>query len=128
MHQKTSQDNRTTNWQKNLAALIDHIRLRSFPDILADFLATQCNFDTILMVTYKKSDELRSLAAMIPADRILVETDSPYLSPYPKRGQRPNEPALVTHTAQCIADVRGVSLEEFGQTTTENARRLFFGS
>jgi len=76
------------------------------------------------MVTYKKSEELREIAAAIPADRILIETDAPYLSPHPKRGHRPNEPALVVHTARCLADVRGVTLEEFARTTTQNAQRL----
>lgn len=77
------------------------------------------------MVTYKKSDELRQIAAAIPADRLLLETDSPYLSPHPKRGQRPNEPALLVHTADCLADVRGVSAEQLAAETTANARRLF---
>lgn len=77
------------------------------------------------MVTFKKSHELREIAGRIPNDRILVETDSPYLSPHPHRGKRPNQPAMVVHTAACIADVRGVSLEEFGELTTGNARRVF---
>ncbi len=78
------------------------------------------------MVTYKKSDELRRIAALVPVDRILVETDSPYLSPHPFRGQKPNEPARVVHTAQCVADARGISLETFARQTTENARYLLF--
>jgi TatD DNase family protein len=77
------------------------------------------------MVTFKKSDDLRAVAAKIPADRLLVETDSPYLSPEPFRGKRPNEPARVVHTAECIAKVRGLSLEELAQQTTANARALF---
>ncbi|MCA9213892.1 MAG: TatD family hydrolase [Planctomycetales bacterium] len=77
------------------------------------------------MVTYKKSDELRQVAAAIPADRILIETDSPYLSPHPKRSVRPNEPALVRHTAECLADVRQAPLAEFCRQTHENAMRLF---
>jgi TatD DNase family protein len=77
------------------------------------------------MVTFKKSDDLRAAAAAIPADRILVETDAPYLSPEPLRGKRPNEPARVVHTAQCIAQVRGVSLEAFAAQSTANARQLF---
>jgi TatD DNase family protein len=76
------------------------------------------------MVTYKKSDELRSIAAQIPDDRILIETDAPYLSPHPKRGQRPNEPALLVHTASCLAEVRQVTVEQFARQTTENAQRL----
>jgi TatD DNase family protein len=77
------------------------------------------------MVTYKKSDDLRQVAATIPSDRILIETDSPYLSPHPKRSQRPNEPALVAHTAQCLAAVRGVELTDFAKQSTKNARALF---
>jgi TatD DNase family protein len=77
------------------------------------------------MVTYKKSTELRDVAAAIPDDRILIETDSPYLSPHPHRGIRPNEPALVVHTAQTLAEIRGVTLEAFAKQTTDNARRLF---
>jgi TatD DNase family protein len=77
------------------------------------------------MVTYKKSDELRSVSATVPADRILVETDSPYLSPEPVRKIKRNEPALVQHTAACLAEVRGVPLGDFAAQTTANARRLF---
>jgi TatD DNase family protein len=77
------------------------------------------------MVTYKKSAELRSVAAIVPDDRILIETDAPYLSPHPKRSQRPNEPALVVHTAACLAELRGVGMESFAEQTTANARCLF---
>jgi TatD DNase family protein len=77
------------------------------------------------MVTYKKSDELRAVAASIPADRILIETDSPYLSPEPVRKVRRNEPAHLVHSATRLAEVRGQSLEEFAIQSTANARRLF---
>ncbi len=77
------------------------------------------------MVTFKKSDDLRAVAATIPADRLLIETDSPYLSPHPKRSQRPNEPALVEYTARCLAETRGVTFAELSQQTTENAQRVF---
>lgn len=77
------------------------------------------------MVTYKKSAELREVAAWIPHDRLLIETDAPYLSPHPKRGQRPNEPSLMVHTAKCLAEVRGVDFETLAAQTTANARRLF---
>ncbi len=76
------------------------------------------------MLTYKNAPDLRAVAATIPADRIMVETDCPYLSPVPMRGKR-NEPAHVVHTAQCLADTRGVSLETIAEQTTANARRLF---
>ncbi|TWT76578.1 putative deoxyribonuclease YcfH [Planctomycetes bacterium CA13] len=77
------------------------------------------------MVTFKKSDDLRRVAAMVPDDRLLVETDSPYLSPEPFRGKRPNEPSRVEHTLRCLADVRNVSPESLARVTTENAKRLF---
>lgn len=76
------------------------------------------------MVTFKKADALREVAAAVPLERILVETDSPYLSPEPFRGKR-NEPAHVLRTAQRIAEMRGLPLAEFAQQTTDNARRLF---
>ena len=76
------------------------------------------------MVTFKKSDVLRAVAATIPADRILIETDSPYLSPHPLRGKR-NEPANVVHTAACLAAVCGQTLADFAAQTTSNAQRLF---
>lgn len=77
------------------------------------------------MLTYKKSDELRKVAASIPINKLLVETDSPYLSPHPKRAQRPNEPALVIHTAECLAEQQGLTLEEMAAATTANAKKLF---
>lgn len=76
------------------------------------------------MVTYKKSDELRQVAKTIPAERLLIETDSPYLSPVPVRGVRRNEPAHLVHTAACLAEVRDMTLEELAALTTANARRL----
>ncbi len=77
------------------------------------------------MVTFKKSEELREVAAFVPADRLLVETDSPYLSPEPLRGRRPNEPARVEHTLRCLAGVRGSSAEHLADVTSENALRFF---
>ncbi len=76
------------------------------------------------MVTFKKSDALRRVAKTIPDDRLLIETDSPYLSPHPVRGGR-NEPARVVHTATCLADVREQTVEQLARFTTQNARRLF---
>ena len=77
------------------------------------------------MVTYTKNESLRQIAKSIPADRLLIETDSPYLSPHPCRNQRPNTPALVKHTLQCLAEARGVEFAELAKITTENALRLF---
>jgi TatD DNase family protein len=77
------------------------------------------------MVTFKKSDDLRAVAAIIPGERLLVETDSPYLTPHPFRGQRPNEPRLVVHTAECVAAARSISTADLATLTTANALRLF---
>ncbi|MDZ4658626.1 MAG: TatD family hydrolase [Bythopirellula sp.] len=77
------------------------------------------------MVTFKKSTDLRECAVSVPLDQLLIETDSPYLAPEPKRGQRPNEPALVRYTAECLAKARGMKLKEFAEITTQNARKLF---
>jgi TatD DNase family protein len=76
------------------------------------------------MVTYKNAENLRSVATTVPLDRVLVETDSPYLAPVPLRGKR-NEPAHVVHTAECLAKVLGVTPEVIDEHTTRNARELF---
>ena len=76
------------------------------------------------ILTFKKSDVLRALAAELPADRILVETDAPYLAPGKFRGKR-NEPSYVVETAKVLADTRGVSFDEISGQTTENFFRLF---
>jgi TatD DNase family protein len=76
------------------------------------------------IATFPKSQEVRDIFASAPLDRILVETDSPYLAPKPFRGKR-NEPGYTIHTAQVGADVFGVSYEDFAQATTANFDRLF---
>ncbi len=76
------------------------------------------------VLTFKKSDELRAIAAGLPADRILIETDAPYLAPGKFRGKR-NEPSYVTETAKTLAVARGVSFDEIARQTTENFFRLF---
>jgi TatD DNase family protein len=76
------------------------------------------------ILTFKKSQALRDLAAELPADRIMVETDAPYLAPGPFRGKR-NEPAFVVETAKVLAATRGVTQEEIARQTTENFFRLF---
>jgi TatD DNase family protein len=76
------------------------------------------------IVTFKKSQALRDLAAELPADRILVETDAPYLAPGKFRGKR-NEPSYVVETARVLAETRGVTLDEIATQTTENFFRLF---
>src|SRR6266849_4522888 len=76
------------------------------------------------ILTFRKSDDLRAIAKILPADRILVETDAPYLAPGPYRGKR-NEPAYVVETARVLADTRGVSPEQIARETTDNFFRLF---
>jgi TatD DNase family protein len=76
------------------------------------------------ILTFKNSADLREIAKALPADRILVETDSPYLAPVPYRGKR-CEPAYVVETAKVLADVRGVTTDEIARQTTENFFRLF---
>ena len=86
--------------------------------------ALDMNFDVSFsgIVTFKKATDIQAVAAWAPADRILVETDSPYLAPVPLRGKR-CEPAYVLHTARFVANLRGISVEELSQITTENAQR-----
>jgi TatD DNase family protein len=76
------------------------------------------------MLTYKNAGALREVAAGLPPDRLLVETDSPYLAPVPVRGRR-NEPAFVAHTAACLAGLHGLAPETLADQTTANARALF---
>lgn len=76
------------------------------------------------IVTFKSAQELKEVAKKMPEDRILVETDSPYLAPVPYRG-KDNQPAYVRHVAECIAELRGVSLQQFAASTTENFYNLF---
>ncbi len=87
-------------------------------------LGLYLSFAGMVTFTNKNLDTLREVAARVADDRILVETDSPYLSPHPRRGQT-NEPAHVALTAQRLAEIRGLSLAEFGQLSTANAQRLF---
>lgn len=75
-------------------------------------------------VTYKNGASIREVAATVPLDRLLVETDSPYLPPHPHRGKR-NEPAYVALTARGVSEARGISLDDLAKATTENACRLF---
>ncbi len=112
--------------------------LRQFPSIPGDFhcfTGTPEEARRILdagymigltgVVTFKNSPELREVARFIPADRLLVETDAPYLSPEPVRKQKINEPSFVIHVAARIAAERQVPLEELDRLTTENALRFF---
>jgi len=77
------------------------------------------------ILTFNSAKELREVAKKVPEDRLLVETDSPYLTPMPHRG-RPNSPAFTYHVAEKLAEVRGSSIEAIAETTTNNFKRLFF--
>ncbi|RJP37977.1 MAG: TatD family deoxyribonuclease [Phycisphaerales bacterium] len=77
------------------------------------------------VVTFKSSGALQEIARTYPADRLMVETDSPYLSPVPVRGRRPNEPAHVAHVARFLAELRGVEYESLCRDTWENTREFF---
>jgi TatD DNase family protein len=76
------------------------------------------------ILTFKNAQPIRDAAVAAPLDRLMVETDAPYLAPIPHRGKR-NEPAFVTHTLAHLAQIRGISVEEAAAATTSNARRLF---
>ncbi len=116
------------------AILVEETGKGAFPFILHCFssgaalartgveLGGYVSFSGIL--TFPKSEELREIAKTIPHDRLLVETDAPYLAPKRWRGKR-NEPAYVVNTAEVLADTLGVSFEEVSAFTTENAYRIF---
>jgi TatD DNase family protein len=87
-------------------------------------LGLSISFAGMVTFTNKALDALRDVAARVPLDRLLVDTDSPYLTPHPFRG-KPNEPARVVLTGQRLAEIHGLSDVELARVTTANARRLF---
>lgn len=88
-------------------------------------LAIGYNISISGVVTFKNADALRATVKTVPLDRLHIETDAPFLTPVPFRGKK-NEPALMVHTAQVVADLKGVTLEELAQATTANAKKLFY--
>jgi TatD DNase family protein len=117
------------NWANALPeSLQDHPGvLHSFsapPDIAKRALNAGFYLGFTGPITFKNADELRRIAATVPIDRILVETDGPFLTPTPYRGKR-NEPAYIPHIVDRLAALRQISVEEMGKATTENAIRLF---
>ena len=94
------------------------------PDLARTAIALGLHISFTGILTFKRSDELRAIAASLPADRIMVETDSPYLAPGKFRGKR-NEPSYVTETAKVLADTRGIAFDDVARQTTENFFRLF---
>jgi TatD DNase family protein len=94
------------------------------PDLAARAIALGLSISFTGILTFKKSEDLRAIAMSLPAGRIMVETDAPYLAPGKFRGKR-NEPAYVVETAKVLAETRGVSLDEIARLTTDNFFRLF---
>jgi TatD DNase family protein len=94
------------------------------PDLAARALKLGLYVSFTGVVTFKKSEALREIVRSVPLDRLLVETDAPYLAPVPYRGKT-NEPSYVVHTAETVAETKGVSLDELAAATTENFFRLF---
>jgi TatD DNase family protein len=120
-------------WDDTLALLEQHWKPTGLPGIMHCFSGTAAEAERCValgfylsfggIVTFPKALDLQEAARIAPADRILVETDAPYLAPVPKRGKR-NEPAFMVETAAKLAALRGVSLEEIAATTTENFTRF----
>ncbi len=121
-------------WEQTLAMLEEHWAQPNPGGILHCFSGDQAHADRALALgflvsfagnsTYPGAASLRAIAAKIPSDRLLVETDCPFLAPVPERGKR-NEPALVARTAEVLAGVRGILLAELAAITTANFQRLF---
>lgn len=94
------------------------------PEQVAKFLDLGMHISFSGVVTFKKSEEVRKAAQLVPSDRLLIETDAPYLAPTPYRGKR-NEPAYVKFVAQTLAEVRQTSLQDIADLTRNNAFKLF---
>ncbi|MGH9460571.1 MAG: TatD family hydrolase, partial [Vicinamibacteria bacterium] len=120
--------------ERDLIAILDEENAREVGGILHSFTAGRETAEAAIergflisfsgIVTFKNAEPLRDVARQLPVDKILVETDCPYLAPVPHRGRR-NEPAFVRETAACLADVKGLTLKEIESATDENFRRLF---
>jgi TatD DNase family protein len=121
-------------WEDLIALINEHWTPHRLPGIMHCFSGTQAEAERSLAagfylsfagnLTYPKAQSIRDAAVLAPADRILVETDAPFLAPIPLRGQR-NEPAFVTHTAAALAELRGITPEELAVLTTANFKNLF---
>jgi len=94
------------------------------PENVSKFMSLGCYFSVAGPVTFKNGQEIRDAVNLIPLDRLMVETDAPYLAPHPYRGKR-NEPAYVKLTAEKVAEVKGIPFEEVARITTQNARDCF---
>ncbi|MCW8915556.1 MAG: TatD family hydrolase [Magnetovibrio sp.] len=117
-----------------LAILTEEMEKGAFPGLIhcfsasADFAKAAVNLGLYIsisgIITFKKAENVREAVLDVPLDRLLVETDAPYLAPIPHRGQ-PNEPAYTRFTAEKLAEVKGVSFEELAEATTNNFFKLF---
>jgi TatD DNase family protein len=128
------QDGTTAAWDDLFVALDEHWRHTGLGGIMHCFSGSYeqarrsldmgflCSFAG--QITYPKAQDLRDVAARLPLDGVLVETDAPWLAPAPNRGQR-NEPALVRYAAETLAGLLGVTVDELGSATTKNFERLF---
>jgi TatD DNase family protein len=96
----------------------------SRPELARRGLATGAYVSFSGILTFKTAEEIRAAARLVPADRLLVETDAPYLAPVPHRG-KPNEPAYTAYTLECLAGVKDMSVEEMARSTSDNFFRLF---
>ena len=110
---------------KDFAPLAGVVHCFSYSEKEAEaFMSLGLHISFCGQITFKKCDELRSVACAIPIDRLLLETDCPFLTPEPKRGKR-NEPAFVAYIAEKHAELRGCTVEEIDTATTRNAEQLF---
>jgi len=94
------------------------------PDDARAYAELGCYVSFSGIITYKTAQPIRDAVPFVPPDRILVETDCPYLAPIPKRGKR-NEPAFVVHTAEVVATCAGLTFEQLAAKTVENTCRVF---
>ena len=127
-------NNSENAWDDTLGMLQQHWAPSGLPGILHCFTGEWKHAEAALAigfyisfagnVSYSKAENIRQAATLVPLDRMLIETDSPYLAPLPHRGKR-NEPGFVVNTAEVIAQLRGSSKEEIGKQTAENFYRLF---
>ena len=134
IHCRPSESDPNDAWDDCLSLIERHFADTGLGGVLHCFTGQQRHADAALTfrflisfagnVTFPKAQNIRDAAAQVPLDRMLVETDSPYLAPVPHRGQR-NEPAFVAETAKYIAHLRGITPEELGRATSANFYRLF---
>lgn len=127
-------DNSDNAWQECLALIEEHWRSSGLGGVLHCFTGEWAHAKRALdmgfmisfagNITFPKAQQIRDSAVQVPLDRMLIETDSPFLAPVPHRGKR-NEPAFVKEVARQIGELRGLRTEEVGQLTSENFRRFF---